>query len=62
MDWSKVESMDPDMLVGIVNTALRNHYGDLDELCRAEDVDQDALCQRLASGGYDYNAEAKQFR
>ncbi|KAF0092841.1 MAG: hypothetical protein E1N59_3396 [Puniceicoccaceae bacterium 5H] len=54
--------MDPDMLVGIVNTALRNHYGDLDELCRAEDVDQDALCQRLASGGYDYNAEAKQFR
>lgn len=62
MDWSKIETMDPDLLVGIVNTALRNHYTTLQELCRANSVDQEALLKRLAEGDYEYLKEQNRFR
>lgn len=62
MDWTNFENMDPHLLVGLVNTALRNHYGELEELCQAEDIDRDSLCQRLAVGDYHYNADTRQFR
>lgn len=62
MDWTNIENMDPNLLVGIVNTALRNHYASLDELCKTHGVDPERLRSRLAEEDYEYLAAANQFR
>lgn len=62
MDWTNIEKMDPNLLVGVVNTALRNHFASLDDLCLTNDVSRDALCKRLAEGDYEYMEAANQFR
>ncbi|MBD5778879.1 DUF4250 domain-containing protein [Pelagicoccus sp. NFK12] len=62
MDWSNIESMDPNLLVGVVNTALRNHYHSLEELCKSHDLDSERLKARLAEEDYEYFPAANQFR
>lgn len=62
MDWTQFESMDPHLLVGLVNTELRNNSESLEDLCRTHDVDSEALCARLASADYHYQADQNQFR
>ena len=62
MDWAAFESMDPHLLVGLVNTELRNHAESLEDLCRTHDVDKDRLIARLAAGDYHYQPEQNQFR
>ncbi len=62
MDWTRVYTMDPNLLIGVVNTALRNHFESLEELCKSHDVDQERLCQRLAESDYEYLPAANQFR
>ncbi len=62
MDLANFEKMDPVMLMSIVNMKLRDEYGNLDNLVKAFDIDKDALIAKLASAGFDYLPEAKQFR
>ena len=62
MDWTKFESMDPHLLVGLVNTELRNHSESLEDLCRSHDIDMEGLTSRLAAADYHYQPEQKQFR
>lgn len=62
MDLSNYESMDPHLLVGVVNTAIRNNCEDLEDLCKTHDLDQVVLVERLSSAGYDYQPEQQQFR
>lgn len=62
MDWSQYARMDPHLLVGLVNTELRNHSDSLEDLCRTHDIEQDGLVAHLATGGYDYMPEQKKFR
>jgi hypothetical protein len=62
MDWTEFESIDPHLLVGIVNTELRNHSDSLRDLCATHDVDADELIARLASADYHYRPEQNQFR
>ncbi len=62
MNWEIFETIQPDMLVGIVNTALRNHADSLEDLCLMNDIDRTGLCTYLDSGGYKYIDELKQFR
>ena len=52
---------DPAMLLSVVNTALRDTYPDLDELCAAEDADRGALEDKLGQLGYRYDAEQNRF-
>lgn len=54
--------MDPHLLVGLVNTELRNQADSLDDLCRTHDIDAGQLCARLAEADYHYQAEQQQFR
>jgi hypothetical protein len=54
--------MDPHLLVGLVNTELRNHSDGLDDLCKTHDLDKAILIERLAKAGYDYNPDLGQFR
>lgn len=62
MNLSTYQSMDPHLLVGLVNTELRNNAQSLSDLCKTHDLDQEQLIERLAKGGYEWRAEQKQFR
>ncbi|MCW8333366.1 DUF4250 domain-containing protein [Vibrio paucivorans] len=63
MNLSKFESMDTVMLMSIVNMKLRDDFaGDLDKLVAYFDIDKTALEAKLASAGFDFLAEAGQFR
>jgi hypothetical protein len=62
MDWTQFKSMDPHLLVGLVNTELRNHSDSLDDLCRTHDIDLVGLTTKLATADYHYQPEQNQFR
>lgn len=63
MDLSRFETMDPVMLMSIVNLKLRDDFsGDLDELVKFFDIDRTALEAKLATAGFEFLPEAKQFR
>lgn len=62
MDWNNYKHMDPHLLVGIVNTKIRNDYSDLDELCVVHDLDKSELIQKLGDAGYNYVEKQRQFR
>ena len=52
MDWTKFASIDPHLLVGLVNTEIRNHCNDLEDLCRTHDISQAKLIIYLSKAGY----------
>ena len=52
---------DPVMLMSFLNMQLRDCYPSLDELCLSMDVDRAALEERMAQGGWEYNAAANKF-
>jgi len=54
--------MDPHLLVGLVNTELRNHSESLDDLVKTHDLPEDDLIRKLEEAGYGYRAEQNQFR
>ena len=62
MNLHAFETIHPDLLPGLVNTALRNDCDDLEDLCRTHDLDQEGLVARLGELGYRYVAEIRQFR
>jgi hypothetical protein len=62
MDWSQFQRIDPHLLVGLVNTELRNHADSLKDLCRCHDIEQPQLCTHLASADYYFQTEQNQFR
>lgn len=62
MDLSNYLRMDPHLLLGLVNTELRNHSDSLEDLVKTHDLDEQALVDRLAGVGYVYQSEQKQFR
>ncbi|WP_434137144.1 DUF4250 domain-containing protein [Photobacterium leiognathi] len=62
MDLAKFESMDPIMLMSIVNMKIRDEFQNLDELVKYYDIDCQKLIDKLASAGFEYLPEAKQFR
>jgi hypothetical protein len=62
MNLHAFETIHPDLLPGLVNTALRNDCDDLEDLCRTHDLDQEGLEARLGELGYRYVAEIRQFR
>lgn len=53
--------VDPVMLLGVVNTKLRDFYPSLDELCNDLRVDQKKLSDKLALIDYIYDPERNQF-
>ncbi len=63
MNLANFESMDPVMLMSIVNMKLRDDFaGDLDKLANFFDIDKAALEAKLTSAGFDFLPEAGQFR
>ncbi len=52
---------DPVMLLSYVNLKLRDYYKNLDDLCENEDIDRQALLDKLSGIGYVYKEENNQF-
>lgn len=52
---------DPVMLLSYVNLKLRDYYKNLDDLCENEDMDKQALLDKLSGIGYVYKEENNQF-
>lgn len=62
MDLSNYLHMDPHLLVGLVNTELRNHSDSLEDLVKTHSLELDALIEKLAKSGYIYQEVQQQFR
>ncbi|WP_404971428.1 DUF4250 domain-containing protein [Vibrio campbellii] len=63
MNLANFESMDPIMLMSIVNMKLRDDFGgDLDKLVAFFDIDRAALEAKLATAGFDFLPDVGQFR
>lgn len=62
MDFSKWRGMDPHMLVGLVNTELRNHSESLGDLLKTHDLPEEDLIRKLGEVGYAFWEEQNQFR
>jgi len=62
MDLSNYQKMDPFLLLGVINTELRDNCSDLEDLCHLHDLERQSLEQRLASVDYHYQPELNQFR
>ena len=62
MNLSHYESMDPLLLPGLVNTALRNNCSDLHDLLRTHDLDEEKFLAKMAELGLSYCEASHQFR
>ncbi len=62
MNLSNFAKMDPHLLVGLVNTELRNHCDTFEDLVKTHHLDPDAVMKKLAAAGYIYQPGQNQFR
>ncbi|OOE36446.1 hypothetical protein BZG06_03275 [Salinivibrio kushneri] len=62
MDLNNYATMDPVMLMSIVNMKLRDEFDSLEDLVRYYDIDTAVLCTRLEEAGFTYIEDANQFR
>ena len=62
MDLANYQQMDPHLLVGLVNTELRNCCESLEDLVKTHNLVHEALMERLKSASYQYQPEQNQFR
>lgn len=54
-------NMDVNMLLSVVNTKLRNHYDNVEDLCKTENIDEEDLRKKLQNAGYTYDSAHNQF-
>lgn len=62
MDRESVLSMDPNILVSMVNMKLRDFYSNLSALCEDIGVTEEELKVKLSSIGYKYEKDQNQFK
>ncbi|GIA30564.1 TPA: DUF4250 domain-containing protein [Vibrio cholerae] len=63
MNLANFATMDPIMLMSIINMKLRDDFGgDLDKLVNYFDIDRSALEAKLASSGFEFLPQVGQFR
>lgn len=52
---------DPVILLGVVNTKLRDFYGSLDAMCDDMEIEKNELVKKLEQIDYQYDAGRNQF-
>ena len=52
---------DPNILLSVVNTGLRDEYSSLEDLCLSKGISQDEVVEKLGKIGYEYSAELNRF-
>ena len=62
MNLSHYLQMDPHLLLGLINTELRNHCDSLEDLVKTHNLNERELVEKLAKADYIYHPEQNQFR
>ncbi len=62
MDLSNYKSMDPFMLLSIINLKLRDFYSSLNELCEDLNINKEELKEILEKNGFEYIESLNQFK
>lgn len=62
MNLSNALNMDPHLLVGLLNTELRDFSDDLEDLVKTHHLNPDDLLEKMRAAGYIYQPEQNQFR
>ena len=62
MTNESIKSMDPYMLLSVINTKLRDEYSSLDMLCDDMDIDKENVIDKLSSVDYKYDEGINQFK
>ena len=57
-----LDTMDPNILLSLVNTKLRDSYSSLELLCDDMDIEKHKIIEKLKTIGYDYDESQKQFK
>lgn len=57
-----INSMDPNMLLSIINMKLRDQYSSLNLLCDDLELSEKDIINKLESIGYNYNESENQFK
>ena len=53
---------DPDILLSLINTRLRDEYSSLDDLCDSLDIEKSRILEILEPAGYKYDESQNQFK
>ena len=53
---------DPDMLLSLINTKLRDEYSSLDDLCDSLNIEKGRILEILEPAGYKYDESQNQFK
>ncbi|GDY27070.1 MULTISPECIES: DUF4250 domain-containing protein [unclassified Agarivorans] len=56
LDQNRVQTMDINILLSIINMQVRNDFSSFEELCHFYELNQNQLVQRLALAGYTLQA------
>jgi hypothetical protein len=62
MNLANYLTMDPHLLVGLINTELRNHCDSLEDLAKTHHLDEERLTEKMTAADYIYHPEINQFR
>jgi len=54
--------IDPNILLSLINTKLRDNYSSLDALCYDLELTKEDVVNRLKNIGYNYNEVENQFK
>ncbi|CDI48107.1 DUF4250 domain-containing protein [Clostridium tetani] len=61
MDKDSIINMDPNILLSLINTKLRDEFEDLKDLISTYDLDGKVIVEKLMNIGYKYNESKNQF-
>ncbi|MGL4451968.1 MAG: DUF4250 domain-containing protein [Sarcina sp.] len=62
MGLDNYKTMDPFMLLSIINLKLRDYYSNLDSLCEDLNIDKKDLEEVLIKKGFEYIESINQFK
>lgn len=62
MDRDRIISMDPNILVSMINMKLRDYYSSLDSFCDDIDIEKEIVINKLQKAGYEYIESQNQFK
>lgn len=62
MSLERFKTMDPFILLSAVNMQLRDEYSSIEDLCKAHDIDEKELVEKLKTAGFEYVKETNQFK
>lgn len=62
MTNDSIKIIDPNILLSVMNTKLRDQYDSLDVLCYDLGIAKEGILRKLDSIGYAYNERENQFK